>query len=130
MYSLSIYELKLYFERVLSLHQEYNKNRHFAVLQLFIVLLYEFAEMFAVNNKGEQAKLGRAKDFYNSLDRELIVNLFRTRGLIVHRNYLITEDRLFEFYKTFEKRIENLEQFFKNCIESQESALKEVDSFN
>lgn len=130
MYDLSVNELKLYFERVLSYQKEYEQTKSFTVLQMFLVVLYEFMEMFAVNGKNEQAKLGRAKSFYVDFDIDFIRSLFAVRGRIVHKNYLIVENDIIDFYQINTDVIQNLEQFFKNRIESQESTLREVDSFN
>lgn len=79
-------------------------------LKLFFIWLYEFAEAFAVNNKNEQAKLGRAKDKYT--DSGFIRRLFAFRGGLVHRPYSVNEYDVIEFYN--DRKME-LEQLMKEC---------------
>lgn len=122
-YKLTLEQLQEYLVRVISLRLEFEKIKSFAVLQLYIVLLYEFAEMYAVNGSELQAKLGRAKDFYE--DSDLIRKLFNYRGKIVHRNYLVVENDLLIFYKTNLEVIIALEQFFQDNLELKEDSSEE-----
>lgn len=115
-YKLTLEQLNEYLARVISFRLEFEKNKSFASLQLYIMLLYEFAEMYAVNGLDIQAKLGRAKEFYDN--PELIRKLFVIRGKIVHRNYVVTFEYLLTFYKTNLETIIKLEQFLQDSLKS------------
>lgn len=97
-YSLSDEELTCYRNKILQQLNKYKRTKSVENLTLFLIWLYEFVEMFAVNCKNEQGKLKRAKDFF---DMEIVIRLFRIRGSLVHKCYSITDNQIVKFYNDY-----------------------------
>lgn len=95
MYSLSDTELDLYRKIILEQLHKYKRSKSVESLTLFLIWLYEFVEMFAVNRQNKQGKLKAAKDFFNM---EVITRLFRTRGELVHKRYVTSNEKIIKFY--------------------------------
>lgn len=121
-YELTEEELSTWRLKVLNCERSYSVTKDVRFLTLFIIWLYEFAEAFAVNNLGLQAKLGRAKDKYSN--SEFVRSLFTARGKLVHRPYKLSADELDYFYISNKQ---NIQQLMKECGFQ---VAKEMHSFN
>ena len=106
-YYLSDKEVEDYRSIVVEQLNKYKETKSVDNLTLFLIWLYEFIEMFAVNRKNVQGKLRTAKDFYGL---EIVMKLFRIRGSLVHRCYTMPNDKIVEFYESKEQALFELMQ--------------------
>lgn len=123
-YCLSDKELEGYRSVIVEQLNKYKKTKSVDNLTLFLIWLYEFMEMFAVNRKNVQGKLRHAKDFYGL---DIVARLFNIRGSLVHRRYGVSEDKITGFYVKNEQdllKLMKLSEFDISTLHDKDSCTK------
>ena len=99
-------EIKNYRGLILEELNKFKETKDTRALTLFLIWLYEFVEMFAVNNTGKQAKLKHVKDRYQIyFSGNFLKDLFHKRGQLVHRAYKLANAEILTFFTDNENDI-------------------------